>query len=123
MSHIVTIKTEIRDSDAVGAACRRLRLPPPVDGTHRLYSSRATGLAVRLPEWKFPTVCELSTGQVLYDNYGGRWGDQKQLDAFLQAYAVERAKIEARKRGHLVTEQQLDDGSIKLTVQVSGGAN
>jgi len=50
------------------------------------------------------------------------WGDQKQLDQLLQAYAVEKAKIEARKRGHTVTEQQLADGSVKLTIQLAGGA-
>ena len=36
--------------------------------------------------------------------------------------AVEKAKIEARKRGHSVYEQALPDGSIKLTIQVGGGA-
>jgi hypothetical protein len=36
-------------------------------------------------------------------------------------YAVERAKIEARKKGHHVTEQSLSDGSIKLTIRVGGG--
>ena len=50
------------------------------------------------------------------------WGEQRQLDAFLQAYTVEKARIEARKKGHSVTEQQLADGSIKLTIQVGGGA-
>lgn len=34
--------------------------------------------------------------------------------------AVEKATLEARKRGHAVTEQWLDDGSIRLTVQVAG---
>ena len=50
------------------------------------------------------------------------WGEQKELDRFLQAYAVERAKIEARRRGHTITEQSLSDGSIKLSIQVAGGA-
>lgn len=36
--------------------------------------------------------------------------------------AVEKAKIEARKKGHCVAEQALADGSIKLTIQVQGGA-
>ena len=36
--------------------------------------------------------------------------------------AVEKAKLEARRRGHTVTEQRLEDGSIKLTVRVAGGA-
>jgi hypothetical protein len=34
---------------------------------------------------------------------------------------VKRAKAEARK-GQQVTEAKLTDGSIKLTVQVNGGA-
>jgi hypothetical protein len=53
---------------------------------------------------------------------GSFWGDPKHLDRFLQAYACEKAKIEARKRGHAVSEQQLADGSIKLTIQVGGAA-
>jgi hypothetical protein len=37
-------------------------------------------------------------------------------------YAVEKAKSEARRRGHPCTEQVLADGSVKLTIQVQGGA-
>jgi hypothetical protein len=122
MSHIVTIKTEIRDAAAVRAACQRLRLPPPVEGTHKLYASHVTGLAVSLPKWRFPAVCDLETGQVQYDNFRGHWGEQKHLDAFLQSYAVEKAKIEARRQGHICTEQPLVDGSIKLTISVGGAA-
>jgi hypothetical protein len=46
--------------------------------------------------------------------------DQRHLDAFLQSYAVEKARIEARKKGHTVTEQQLANGSLKLTINVGG---
>lgn len=122
MSHIVKIKTEIRDAAAVRAACQRRRLPQPVDGTHKLFSGEATGLAVQLPDWRYPVVCELSSGQLFYDNFEGRWGDQQHLDGFLQSYAVERARIEARKQGHTVTKQQLADGSVKLTINVGGAA-
>ena len=122
MSHIVMIKTQIKDALAVAAACQRLGLAAPVEKTVRLFSAQATGLAVQLPGWRFPVVCDLASGQVQYDNYGGRWGEQKQLDKFLQAYAVEMARIQARKRGHSVTEQTCADGSIKLTIQVAGGA-
>ena len=31
-------------------------------------------------------VCQVESGQLQYDNYGGRWSEQQQLDAFLQAY-------------------------------------
>ena len=120
MSHIVTIKTEIRDANAVRAGCNRLRLPQPVQGMHKLFSGEATGLGVQLPDWKYPLVCELSTGQLKYDNYNGRWGKQQHLDAFLQSYAVEKSKLEARREGHSVTESLLANGSVKLTINVGG---
>ena len=120
MSHIVTIKTEVRDANAVRSACGRRCLAQPVQGVHSLFSRKVTGLGVQLPEWRYPVVCDLPTGELHFDNYGGRWGKQHHLDSFLQNYAVEKAKIESRRQGHSVTEQQLADGSIKLTVNVGG---
>ena len=122
MSHIVRIQTEVRDATAVFAACRRRQLAEPVAGKHLLFSGEVEGLAVRLREWTYPAVCQLETGEVQYDNFGGRWGAQQELERFVQAYAVEKARIEAHKRGHTITEQSLADGSIKLTVQVGGAA-
>jgi hypothetical protein len=107
---------------AVQTACRRLGLAAPVQKTAKLFSNEATGLAVELPGWRYPVVCDVSTGDIKFDNYGGAWGDQVKLDEFLQRYAAEKAKLEARKRGHNVIEQALPDGSIKLTIQVNGGA-
>ena len=120
MSHIVSIKAEIRDAASVRAACRRLGLSEPEHGTVKLFSGEATGLAVKLPDWQYPVVCDTASGQVRYDNFNGRWGDQQHLDKFMQAYAVERAKLEARKKGHSVVEQSLTDGSIKLLINVGG---
>ena len=120
MSHTVQIQTQVRDAAAVEAACRRLGLPQPAHGMFKLFSGSATGLAVQLPGWHYPVVCDLTTGEARYDNYNGRWGEQQQLDRFVQAYAVEKARIEARKKGHSVVEQPLPNGSIKLTIQVGG---
>ena len=118
MSHVVTIKTECRDPNAIAAACRRLDHAEPVHGKFKLFTAEATGLAVQLPGWRYPVVCDTSAGTVAFDDYNGAWGDRKLLDQFLQMYAVEKAKLEARKNGHSVTEQPLADGSIKLTVHV-----
>ena len=122
MSHVITIRTEVRDPAAVHAACRRLGLPEPVHGTAQLFSGEATGLLVKLPDWLYPAVVHVETGQVQFDNYGGAWGRQEHLDRFLQRYALEKAHIEARKRGHTVVEQALPDGSVKLTVTVGGAS-
>ena len=122
MSHVVTIATEVRDPDALRASCRRLGLEKPVEGTAKLFSSEATGHCVQLPRWRYPVICDLSSGQVQYDNFNGHWGETRHLDSLMQAYAVEKSKLEARRQGHTVTEQSLADGSIKLTVHVGGEA-
>ena len=120
MSHVVTLQTKVHDPVAVAAACQRLNLAPPRQGTAELFSGEAEGPIVQLPGWQYPVVIDTLSGFVRYDNYQGYWGDQEQLDRFLQIYAVERTKLEARKKGYLVSEQALQDGSIKL--QLTEGA-
>ncbi len=122
MSHIVEINTQVRDPIAVRAACRRLHLDSPITGKAKLFSGEATGLIAKLPGWKYPVVFNTESGEARYDNYNGHWGDQQQLDLFLQAYACEKSRIECRKKGHTLTEQTLADGSIKLTINVGGAA-
>src|SRR3954452_19554155 len=107
MSHVVVIQSRVQDPAAVAAACQRLGLPEPVQGTAQLFSGEATGLIVRLPGWTYPAVFDTASGAVSYDNYGGAWGEKQHLDRFLQLYAVEKAKLEARHRGFAVTEQAL----------------
>lgn len=116
MSHIVTIPAQIKDPLAVGAACRRLSLPEPVQGTAKLFSGEVSGLLVQLRDWLYPVVIDTATGQVHYDNYGGRWGDPARLDTFLQAYVVERTILEARTQGLPVTEQRFENGDILVEI-------
>ena len=118
MSHIATIQAEIRDLAAVEAACNRLQWPRPILGIHQLFTRKVGGLGVNAPNWRYPIVCDLHEGQVHYDNYGGNWGDPVHLDRFKQAYAVEKTTLEARKLGRSVFEQPMEDGSIRLTIQM-----
>jgi hypothetical protein len=80
------------------------------------------GHSERTPRQPPTQLITPEAGEVKYDNYGGHWGDPKHLDAFMQAYAVEKAKIEARKRGHSVVERTLSDGSITLSINVGGAS-
>ena len=122
MSHVVTIMTEVRDAEALRVTCQRLGLDTPVWKRAKLFREEVEGYCVSLPDWLYPVVCDTSAGEVKYDNFGGRWGEQAQLDSLVQRYAVEKATIEARRQGHSVVEQSLDDGSIKLTVEVGEDA-
>jgi hypothetical protein len=116
MSHIVTIRTKLHDPTALAAACTRLGLQTPVQGTAQLFSGEVSGLVVKLPGWEYPVVVDTLSGNVRYDDFGGRWGERRHLDHLLQMYAVEAAKLEARKQGFSVSEQTLDNGSIKLQI-------
>lgn len=118
MSHIVTVKTQLRDPVAISAACQRLGLAAPVQGNAQLYAGQtAEGLLVQLPGWKYPIAINTESGQVQHDNFQNHWGDIEQLHAFLKAYAIEIVRSEARKKGYVVTEQPLADGSVKLQIQ------
>lgn len=116
MSHIVNVKTEVRDEAAVRAACIRLGWMQPTTGRFQLYSTSREGLGIVAPDWRYPIVVNTTTGELDYDNFNGNWGPQRHLDSFLQAYATEKAKLEAAKNGYSVFEETLPDGSIKLSV-------
>ena len=44
-----------------------------------------------------------------YNKYNDAW-----MGRLKQAYGVEKAKLEAKKRGYMVSEQKQDDGRIRL---------
>lgn len=117
MSHIATVKAQLRDHAAIAAACRRLKLTEPVAGTAKLYGGQtAEGLLVQLPGWKYPIAIDTATGDVRRDNFDGYWGEEREFGRFLQMYAVEVCRLEARRKGHTFTETQLQDGSVKLQI-------
>ena len=116
MSHVVTIETRLRDPAALTAACERLKLPEPTRETIKFFDgSEHAGLAVRPPGFVYPVIVRES-GEVRLDTYGGRWGDESFLGRLKQAYALEAAKLQAKARGHRITETALPNGTVKLTV-------
>lgn len=96
MPYIVTIQAGIHDPEAVRGACRRLGLEPPQHGSVSLCGGEVTGLAVKPLGWVYPAAIDLATGEIRYDNFGGRWGAREHLDAFLSECAIEQAPITAR---------------------------
>jgi hypothetical protein len=118
LSHLVGIQTQLRDATAIAAACQRLSLAEPVLGKAQFYDGQtAEGLLVQLPGWRYPLAINTQTGEVQHDNFGGHWGDQEQLDRFLQAYVIEEVRLQSRKQGYPVIETLLQDGSVMLEVQ------
>lgn len=122
MSHITKRKTAIKDVETLKKAIART---PGAEyqglGRGRSYSGTQEGHIVKLPGWNYPVTFNPVTGEASYDNYGGRWGKEEELDKLNQNYAVEAAKAQAEVDGHTCEEMQLADGSIKLTIPLGGG--
>ena len=119
MSHVVTVQTEMRSREAIKAACERLGLKMPVIGkNHRLYDNATKdGLAVQLPGWSYPVVIT-DDGKAHYDNYGGGWGAQDELDRFMQMYLVEASAQQGRALGYIVSEEvNQETGEIDVVAQ------
>ena len=54
----------------------------------------------------------VSDYDVKYNTYDDAW-----MGLLKQAYGVEKARAEARKKGYRVSEQKLDDGRIRLVLR------
>ena len=98
MSHIVTIRTELRDVEAIKAACRRLEVPDPEFGKTEIFQKEVEGLLVRLPDWIFPICVQPKNGEILYDNYNGQWGDEKHLHR-LWSSSMPSRKLRSKRGG------------------------
>lgn len=115
MSHTTTVELEIRSLSALRTACNELGYSMTEDTDVTLYDGqRFRGTKVEIPGWNYPIV--ISQGKVHYDNYEGRWGDPKKLDALRQRYAVNVQKETARARGYRVKEERVG-GKVKLVLE------
>jgi hypothetical protein len=117
MSETMNINTEILDMAALAVTCERLGLQMQA-GEHKLFETKETGMGVFLPGWKFPLVIK-DGGQVAYDLYGGLWGDEKKLHELTAYYGLEKAKLEARKKGYCVYETRNDQAqTLELRIRL-----
>ena len=123
MSHTTRRKSAIKDVDILKKAVARI---PGAEyqgiGRANRYGGQANqGHMVKLPGWNYPVTIDLATGECTFDNYGGHWGKDEQLDKLNQGYAVEAAKAKAEEENRECEEIKLDDGGIKLVISLGGG--
>jgi hypothetical protein len=113
----MNIQTEIRDQAALKSACDRLGIKMEV-GTFKLYETTESGTAVFLEDWRYPVVVK-DDGSLAYDDYNGAWGDIKKLHELTAHYGLEKAKIEALKKGYSVYECH-NQHSQQLELRIRG---
>lgn len=122
MSHRVTIKTQMRDLDALRAACVAKGLTCQVGPqTVTVFATKVQcNFSVKLPDWVFPVCVDTKTGEVHYDNYGGSWGDINALHDFTQEYSLMLAEREAQElmlQGWTVERVKQENGDVQLVLQ------
>jgi hypothetical protein len=123
MSHTVQVRNiKCTNEAALSIACDQLGLKMRARGKHKLFDREHEGVAVDLPGWRLPVVIDTSTGQASFDNYGGQWGQEVELDRLIQRYALEAAKMEAVSQGLTCNEEELPDGGLKLVMVDYAGA-
>jgi len=98
MSHTVTVKSDVRDHDALARAAQALGGRVLGLGTHKLFETHETGFGVSLPGWRFPIVATES-GALAYDDYKGRWGNVAQLAELRKRYVIETARAVCERQG------------------------
>ena len=125
MSHFTTIRTQIKDIEALRSACQEMGLSLLQNAEARgYYENKIKGdyviqlkgpydIAInKQPDGSFGLTADLWQGHV--ENEAGQG-----YGKLLQLYGVHKAIREARKKGHLVTRSQHQNGSIKLTLSVT----
>lgn len=122
MSHFTTVTTQIKDLTALKAACSELGVELLGNSQARGYSTNTLqgDYVIRLkgpydiavqqqPDGTFGLTTDWWNGHVEKE-VGPKFG------RLLQFYAVHKATMEARKRGHSVTRKVQKDGAIKLVI-------
>jgi hypothetical protein len=119
MSHRVIQKLRLDDlslvqstADALGCACTIGRQKLEIyDGEAEVDAS------FKLPDWLYPVGIDVAKGEVVFDNYGGSWGDIAELDKFVQEYNLQAAERQLQalygEQGWMIERREQADGLIQ----------
>ena len=122
MSHFVTVKTQIRDIAALRSACEEMGFSLLPNADARGFSTQKThgDYVIRLKGPYDIAVNQQKDGSfgLTTDWWDGRVEREvgKGYGKLLQLYAVHKATIEARKKGHLVRRQTIEGSVIRLLI-------
>jgi len=120
VSHITRRKSAIKSVDILKKACKRVPGAEYLGRVDKVRGLPHGGHQFKLKGWTHPVAIDINTGELAFDNYAGRWGEEAELDKVRQGYGVEAAKAQAEVEGHEFEEEKLTDGSIKCTIGLGG---
>ena len=122
MSHFTTIETQIKDIEALKAACNEFGLTVVQNSQARGYGNR-THQGEYVIKLKGPFDIALNrqangSYQLITDWWDGHVEKEvgTKFGKLLQLYGVHKAMMEARRKGYSVSRGILKDGAIKLCI-------
>jgi hypothetical protein len=124
MSHIAKIELEVKDLGVLSQACTRLGLQLQREQkTFKWYGQDATcDHAIRIPGATYEIGIVHKDGryelQCDYYDAGIEKAIGRQGGLLKQGYAIEKTKLEARRKGYTVLEKKTETG-IRLHVRMS----
>lgn len=127
MSHFTSVSCEIRDLEALRAAVARCGGEVLENAECRYYyGAQQKELVIHLPG-KYDAAMERQADgsyRLTADWYGGHVANSlgENGDALLQLYAVEKTRLEGRRRGFSVTERQEGEDILVTLRDPDGGA-
>ena len=138
--HVATLKLEVKSLDALKLACARLGLefredqktyawfgsfmgdaPLPEGFTTEDLGKCDHAIHVPGASYEVGVVFRDGAYRLLWDSWqtgGLEAALGKDCNKLRQAYGIEAAMMEAQRQGYSVWEQEMADGSIKLTIAV-----
>ncbi len=122
MSHFTTIKTQIKDIEALRSACQEIGLTVLQNAQARgYYENKIKGDFVIKLKGPYDIALQKELGgsyALAADLWNGHVEQEvgKGYGKLLQLYAVHKAMKEVRKKGHMVSRSNKQDGTIKLTI-------
>ena len=128
MSHFTSISAEIRDLEALRVAVARCGGEIVENAECRYYyGTQQKEIVIKLPGSKYDAALERQTDgsyRLTADWYQGHVAQYLGTngDNLLQLYAVEKAKLEGRRRGYSVTERQNGEDILVTLRDPEGGA-
>ena len=120
MSHTNRIKGQIKNKSMFIDVCNALGVNMRSGNKHKLYSGEYNGMGITLPGWKYPVIID-DAGNIIFDNYGGSWGDIKHLHGTMDKYNYNVVEAESLGQGHTVHDIS-DSEKMAMRIETSEGA-
>jgi len=119
VSHTLHQESQMTDERHIATAVGAVGGEVSEATSARFYDkSEHEGVVVQLPGWRYPVIVKAG-GELAFDTYRGRWGDEAVLDRLRQeyAFAVTKDVYETEYDGCSVEHMGYnDDGELQFEV-------